>query len=227
MTEDKLIVPSWVPKQARATALEIYEKFQGTKVGTETVLRLATHPKMQRVWIELQRKRGGRPKYFNPLIPGRIPDLTLDFEDRLGRFFYYAWCLAEGHPTMSSARTRRSKAKQYYHLLRELLLISIDLELESNSRPDALPKRKQCATLLAAAQVLRREADFLQGRDPYFVERSTGGSRALAFAVSLCFYTELWLGALPFGHIATVISVALNKPVTKDAVRSWYERSCK
>jgi hypothetical protein len=204
-------LPTWLPPPARIHALLIESLFAGMenlpavdgdqpiKHDLEVLRRLASDPRMQRVWHELQQH-------------------TKSDKD-LGAFFAIAWqqarCIAQPVVTLEERTALAAPFWQAAKLCRlmqsEPTGAEIDLELD---RVEALDM---------AAGLLEERARWWEGNpdSPLIVGYHTEDAVARGYVRVLGDLTRRLFGSTLRRTVATTASVALNREIDAQQVREW------
>jgi hypothetical protein len=215
-----LSFPSWFPEPVKCIAQQQHEHAikSGTSELVELVERLVTNPRMERVWMELskRRRKGPSPRPFLHGLNGgneaaQYSAMSFLFKEAvsIGRF-----CIAS---------TESAQMERGYYTNRIMPLALDARRLKRFAHPTVRIERIVRDLLNAASAY--RELDTLAAADTLFDRRRFESDKmvAIEFVTNLARVTYVNFGEVMHGQIATIASVVLNRKITRDAVVGWCE----
>jgi hypothetical protein len=194
---DELAFPDWVPfrvVEAARTFLTALPASHKALIG-----RLATDPRMERVWRELNRRDLSTGSYLHPAprwLPQEWEPLREEFQSRAFAALFnaaarrYFW-----NPTITQAKLKE-KCRPYLEAAAACRKASSeDLAVECERR----------AGLLAERMVV--------------VDRAVGNLRLRGYLTNLAADVEKLFGTTAYTSVATIASIVFDQPVTVKMVR--------
>src|SRR5262245_14766388 len=223
--------PAWLPRAVADEARRILESTE----EPELVIRLATDKRMKRVWAELSKLKFGRPQLDESVLSMRDPleDHLTDQEAALTMIFWYAYAFArvpiaivtisELDTLLASWETMANQLRNAASNLRLLpgkLSGSEHLETEYWEHQDAeyyARNIEEAASFYdsAVAKIIQLKA--FEGLDPRVVDRPGRYRTERSYVRQLAAQISKPL----LGTLATITSVALDRPITKEQVIEW------
>jgi hypothetical protein len=223
--------PAWLPTAIADEARRILECTEDPAL----VIRLATDKRMKRVWAELSKLKFERPQLEELVLSERGPlqDHLTDQEAALTLIFWYAYAFARAQIaiiTISELDTLLAScedmAKQLRKSAADLRALPSKLsgserfEIEDVEHWDAgyhAGNIEEAAKFYegAVAKIIQLKA--FEGLDPRVVDRPGRYRTERSYVRHLTAQISKPL----LGTLATIASVALDRPVTKDQVIEW------
>jgi hypothetical protein len=194
-----LVFPAWLP----ATVAEAARRFLTVPQSASNqamIRRLATDPRMERVWQELNRRNlstGGRLYPAPRWLPPEWEALREEFQNR---FFATLFNAAARRYFWSPTITRA--------------------KLEEKCRPylEAAAANRKAGREDLAVECERRARLLSEGK--VVVDRAAGNLRLRGYLANLAADTEKLFGTRLYRTVATIASVVFDQPVTAKMVRS-------
>jgi hypothetical protein len=189
--------PGWLPDYIAEKARELREKHSGNQIALDVIDRLVTHPKMQTVWKEFNKRsrenhqRTGRPLHE---LTERFA-ATADRNAALADFLEFACNL--GRRTLELPLPNRTEA-------------TMAKALRADAERLERAGRKGARRLRRAAEVYER----LQYKP---------GDRAKHIARGLALWLAAVFGSPMYQTTATVTSIITGREIDKREVRTWFQ----
>jgi hypothetical protein len=197
----RLAFPDWVPAIIHDAAREMYQRAGGNKPLADMIERLATSPRMRRVWTEVLRKRKDGSFYSLVKRSAGVGGMSaLDAQHRA--------CLAIFCGAISVMQ--HAIVMQPFPSYREL---AARLRADAHALKKRTPgkKFKRLAGRLAAAAESYEELAK--------TNVSQEDVREAATTIALLFAEQF--GPAHFRSVATITSVAFNRDISPDDVKNW------
>ena len=224
--------PAWLPEAVADEARRILEHTKDPAL----VVRLATDSRMKRVWAELSKHKFDRPhldksvlRLGGPLLDARLTDQ----EAALTMFFWWAYARARAPIALITISELDALLASCESIARELRKSAADVR--------ALPDRLSGSEMLEIQDIehghaeyharnMERAAKFyegaiakivqlkaVEGLDPRVVDRPGQYRPARSYVRHLATNISKPL----YGTLATIASVALDHPISKEQVIEW------
>jgi hypothetical protein len=208
-----LMLPDWVPQLVAREAKALFREAAHCPDELKLIRRLATDPRMNKVWFELQRRRRKGRKLTNEFLhsvslPGPFDKDQAAKRRNVAMTALFQTAVARGRLGISMGSPVSVEAAR-----------RLDRERAAGLREDAkvfdaMKKGAAARKLVRAAQVYEKRANelFMFGH---------GKTAAVGFAVQTAKLMCDLFGSPMYGTVATVSSVALNREIEPHTVREW------
>lgn len=191
------------------------------------VRRLATDPRMEEVWRELQRRRRGQDGAYMHAVPEWLPAVAPLPEARQATAMNYLFVAAVAHFAGSLPAISKRELEKQRRALRELSASVRD----NLGRLRTLGRFENAeAALIAAIGALDRQAEPVGPYPQYryrqaVIDRHRGDRdpKLPSYVVELAGETLSLFASPLYGTVAIIASVAFAQPVTAEMVRgAWW-----
>jgi hypothetical protein len=191
----------WVPPAVVSAVRALYADASGNSDYINVLKRLVTDPRMQRVWVELQKQTRGpkRTLRYPAKTTWDLDDPTAQHDRALASLLYSAVNLAVSAPKVMTRRDAEAQRRQLHE----------EAEVAHVQGDDAREQLSKAATWAKAVS------------SRLIVERDTGDAQAQCFAIMFADQCRQLFGSPLYGVTATVASVALGRPFNRRQIRDW------
>jgi hypothetical protein len=198
------VPPKWVPPPVAIAARALCEDRLGHSDYIEVLKRLVTDPRMQRVWVELQKKTRGskRTLRYPAKTTWDLDDPTAQHDRALASLLYLAVNLAMDAPRVMTQRQVKVLSRKALDKAKAVFADGEDVA--------AREYRAKAANLRAAA-----------ASSKLIVKRDTGDAQARCFAIMFAHQCRELFGLSLYGVTARVASVALGRTFDVREIREW------
>jgi hypothetical protein len=194
----------WVPPAVVSAVRALYADASGNSDYINVLKRLVTDPRMQRVWVELQKQTRGpkRTLRYPAKTTWDLDDPTAQHDRALASLLYLAVNLAMDAPRVMTQRQVKVLSRKALDKAKAVFADGEDVA--------AREYRAKAANLRAAA-----------ASSKLIVKRDTGDAQARCFAIMFAHQCRELFGLSLYGVTARVASVALGRTFDVREIREW------